>query len=373
LTVLDTAVMLDDTQWENAFFRATILDALGDEAGTRAAYEKYIKDVTPAIERGVALGLGMGMTPEQVQARLGAPTQSKLDTSGGMMFFNDHDVYVFFAPFEGRVVVEGWRTFPAGYPEVLRQLGGVFRTKPFIQLAQQSYKEAQATKNRAAYDRALGYFQMLTRFDPEVQGVASIIANIYNETGRADEAMRLLQAEIAANPKSPRAYLELGNLHVPAKRYQEAADAFAKVLELGLPETDNSVKLALFNLGAVYKNWGGDVQRTLSESVRDRSKITPAQAETYLKPLRESAKYFERLRAVSPEDIGVLAELANLYYVLGDDPKTTALVRQLEGYSDRHANSRAYWIAMSRLYAVVVGDETKSIAADKKAEAATEP
>lgn len=372
LELLDTATMVAPDNLDNIYFRSTIEEKLGREDAQYKALEDYIAAATPIIEQGTKLGLSLAMTPAQVESILGKATRSEIDTIGGFMYFQNPDLYVYFSPAEGQMLVEGWRTFDKGYPEALRQAAPtVLRARPLILLGERARTKARETGNRSQYDQALKYYQTLGRLDPTVQGVSSLVANIYRETNRVDEALRLLNAEIQANPKSPRNYLELGNIYVADTNYSRAAAAFQKVLDLGLGDSDQNTKLALFNLGAVYKNWGAHLQDSIATVAKDKSKITPAQAEVFMKPLRESAKYFERHLAVTPDDVGVLAELANLYYVLGDDAKVGSTLKQLEGLESKNLKSAMYWRTMSRVYAIL-GEGAKAEAADKRAETAPE-
>jgi tetratricopeptide (TPR) repeat protein len=96
------------------------------------------------------------------------------------------------------------------------------------------------------------------------------------------------------------------------ENYTRAADEFKKVVAMKLEPSDENLRTALFNLGAVYKNWGAKMQKDAGANP------SKAQVDAYLKQLRESVDYFEQLRAIKPNDFTVLAELGNLYDVLGD-------------------------------------------------------
>ncbi len=142
--------------------------------------------------------------------------------------------------------------------------------------------------------------------------------------------------------------------------YTRAADQFRKVTELGLPNSDANLYTALFNLGAVYKNWGARMQRDAG------SNATKAQVDAYKKKLQESIGYFERARDINSADFAVLAELGNLYEVLDQKPKLQTTIRSLEAVEADNTTNRDYWRALSRLY-LMTGDEKKAEAADRKA------
>jgi predicted Zn-dependent protease len=359
LAILDTAELLSDNP-ENLYFRATLYEDSNDAASALKTYEEYITRITPSVTLGEKLGLSLGMSQSSVVAKLGKPAKTDIDSLGGYMFFEPRNLYVYFAPAASSrgSVVEGWRVYEATFPEKLREAPALLRADPYAIVGTQ----AQA---KADYDNALKYLQALSRLDPNREGVSAAITQIYIDTKRTDEAIATIRAEIAANAKDPRPYLDLGNLYFGSERFRDAADAFNKVLDLNLANDDQYLHTALFNLGAVYKNWGAKLQ----DSIRRVSggKPTKAQNEAYFAPLRESAKYFARYHTMMPSDFSALVELANVYEVLGDVAQRDEAVRALEGLASVNMDKREYWRAMSRLYAIL-GDEKKATDADKRAE-----
>lgn len=360
LAVLDTAQIADANKTENLFFRATIYEDMKDQANATKIYQQYVSQITPFVEQGAKLGLALNMTPAQVEAKLGKPTRAEIaDTNGGYYYYAPRNIYVYFAPATATepLGIEGWRSYDESTPESMRALPIVLHADPYAILGE----NARAAKD---YDNALRYLQTLSRLDPGRTGVASVITQIYIDTKRVDQAIRSLRDEMAANPKDPRPYIELGNLYFGDQRLKDAADAFEQVTNLGLASDDQNLRTALFNLGAVYKNWSKIIQDSVKEV--SKGKPTAAQNEAYYKPLRESAKYFEQYRKMSSDDFAVLAELANLYDVLGNVASRDKAVRDLEALAPANRTNYEYWRAMSKLYAIL-GDVQKSESADKRA------
>src|SRR5438034_4811024 len=54
----------------------------------------------------------------------------------------------------------------------------------------------------------------------------------------------------------------------------------------------SNLLIALYDLGAVYKNWGAALQDSIRKV--SNSKPSVAQTEVYQRPLRESIRYFEQ-------------------------------------------------------------------------------
>lgn len=99
---------------------------------------------------------------------------------------------------------------------------------------------------------------------------------------------------------------------------------------------------------------------------------TAAQEELYAAKLRESLKYFERLRSVqaNKNDYALLAELGNLYYVLAQDDKLLQLIKDFEAIRNTEdvESDGQYWRELSKMY-TAAGDDTKAIEALGKAKA----
>jgi tetratricopeptide (TPR) repeat protein len=366
LVHLDTATLMRPTFAQNIFIRSAILSGLDRDADVRKAYTDYIAAVAADVDRGLKAGLALGQSPEQVEAKLGKATRAKLtDSTGGYYFYESQNLYVDFAPSESgnRPEVQGWHYYSEPVPPFIAEVPEEIRSTPYYILGFEAYKEGAT--NKARYNDALKYFQTLQRLDPRREGIGQLIAEIYVTSGRTAEAKALLEQQIRDNPKEPALYISYGNLLFEAKQYQASAESFRKVLDLGLKNDDPNLGVALFNLGAVYKNMGADMQ----DSIRRVSNApSPAQIEVYRKPLRESAKYFEQIRSMPGRatDYKLLAELGNLYDVLGEQAKVQQILTDLEKLEKDNKNDSQYWSAMSRFYAII-GDAKKAEMADKKA------
>src|SRR5690606_5861980 len=106
------------------------------------------------------------------------------------------------------------------------------------------------------------YLQMVQAFDLQQEKVGQVIADIYAKTNRSDEARRSFEENIRQNPNDPALYINYGTLLVNLKEYQSAVDNFKKVLTLTKDNEERHLT-ALFNLGAVYKNWGAHLQDSI--------------------------------------------------------------------------------------------------------------
>ncbi len=367
LALLDTADILRPGYPENTFLRATIYREQSDQAREHEALGHYVELVEPNLNAGMASGLSLNMSQAAVQAKLGAPTRSKLsDSTGGWAYYSGKNLWVYYAPSkDGKPVVEGWRLISTPEPEMISQLPYQIRSYPEYALGIESYRAGE--KDNSRYNDALRRLERVAKYDPERAGVSDVVSRIYVSTGRTAEAKSALEAQISANPSDPAPYITYGNLLFTAGDYNGAATYFKKVLGLGLPDSDDKVQIALFNLGAVYKNWGKDLQDSIQKLVKDRP--TAAQTAVYQQPLREAMTYFERLKNVKAKDgdFAIMAELANIYDVLGEKAKVKSTIKEIEAVEklNDNENNPTYWVTLRRLYAITE-DVDKSNAADRK-------
>jgi tetratricopeptide (TPR) repeat protein len=130
-------------------------------------------------------------------------------------------------------------------------------------------------------------------------------------------------------------------------RIDEARKEFETVLA---KEPDNDI--ALFNLGALWKNLAADKQKAERDrAAADRKYRINEKA--YHDDLVASASFYERLHRLPKyrEDILVLEQLYNIYEVVRNDSKRNAVIASLEALDSLYANDVNYLQMMERIYA----------------------
>ncbi len=364
---VDTAMLVRPGYPDNYFVRAAIYRDMKDDAAAARANRDYVEAARSDIDAGMKAGLALGMSPEQVEAALGKPDGGKVTQDrGGFLHYTANDLYVYFSPSGsgGAAMVEGWHYFNNdGTPEQIKGAQYTLRSAPYYTLGVDSYFAGE--KDPKQYDQALTYLQMVQQLDRQQGTVGQVVADIYVKTNRTDEARRSFEENIRQNPNDPALYINYGTLLVGLKDYNTAIRTLEKGLALTKAGEERHLT-SLYNLGAVYKNWGATLQDSIKRVSNDRE--SAAQREVYAAKLRESLKYFEQYRAAQGgTDFAVLSELANLYIVLDNQPKLQETISSLEKVESTNASNRDYWQAMSRIYAIV-GETRKAEAAQAKAD-----
>lgn len=366
LRKIDDAMLLRPGYPDNYFVRAAIQRDLKNDAAATQSYKDYIQAARPDIDPGMKAGLALGMTPAQVESALGKPAKNEVSNRGGYLYYPTDDLYVYFGPeaSNGQTLVEGWHYYKNDdTPDRIKEAQYTLRGAPYYTLGVDAYFEGE--KNQARYAEALQYLQMVEKLDRQQDKVGQVIADIYVRTNRTGDARRSFEESIRANPNDPVLYINYGTLLVNMKDYQAAIDNFRKVLPLTRPNEERHLT-ALFNLGAVYKNWGAHLQDSVRKATNNKE--TAAQATVYLEKLRESRNQFEEYRRQQGgTDFAVLSELADLYIVLDDAPKLKETVTSLEAVKEANANNADYWSAMSRIY-TIIGETRKAEDALRRAD-----
>lgn len=368
---IDLAISMRPEFAQNYSQKGVILLNSGATDQAMNAYREYVRVAGPDITRGAAKGLVLGMTQKELRAKLGEPTgKSIANSNGDFALIYPENLYVYMGmPKSGsETVVMGWKYFgseklPADFKSFSRPLSGY----PYYRLGVEAY--GQGAKNAAKYTEALELLRVVEQFDPSQADVESLIAQIYIDAGREAEARTMLDKRLKEDPKNPKVYINYSLLLYNAKDYTGATNMLQKVLDLGLEQSNASYQTALFNLGVYYKNWGKELQ----DSIKTVSNRPSAEQEAvYAAKLRESLKYFERLRSVQTNkgDYGLLAELGNLYYVLAQDDKLLGVIKDFEAIQNSQdmESDGQYWRELSKLY-TAAGDDTKAISAGAKAKA----
>ena len=371
LAYLDSSEIMRPNYPDNTFSKGSIQDLADDETGATKSYTKYVNLITNDLDKGLDKGLTLGMTQEQVASKLGQPNENKIDKGYGFTRYQKDDLYVYFGENKKSKLakVEGWKFYGDNsiIQDFYKQTSTPLRSSAFYHLGFNYYKAGDNDKSK--YDDAIKMLTYVRRMDPSREDVNNILSETYIKSGKLSEAKATLDNQIASNPNEPATYINYGNLLFGLKDFYGAAIKFQTVLKLNLNDDDSRLHTALFNLGATFKNIGGNCQDSIRKVVGNKEP-KPDQLLAFEKPLRESIKYFEKLKKIKGKsaDFATLSELGNLYDVLNEKEQIKTIIKDLEGIeniSDNSTNGQ-YWRSMSRLY-LLINDVKKAEESDKKA------
>lgn len=173
---------------------------------------------------------------------------------------------------------------------------------------------------------------------------------IFLQKGQQDKALANLQSAIAKEPNNPQLELVLGNVYdnlanpkgksgrdtIKPVDYDslvtKAAIHYQKAIDLK-PTNQDSYFNALYNLGALYNNYGGTLynksmeKSTITDLAKKQKEYEAKSAEYYKKAI----PYLEQALALKSDDRACMTALRKLYFLTGNEVKGKEMSDKLKG------------------------------------------
>jgi hypothetical protein len=172
---------------------------------------------------------------------------------------------------------------------------------------------------------------------------------LFLREGNQQRALENLQNAISKDPNNAQLHLVLGNVYdnlanpkmvngkdsVKPADYDElvmkAADHYQKSIDLKPANTDSYFN-ALYNLGALYNNYGATLynkameKATITQLSKTQKDIEAKSKEYYKKAI----PYLEQALSVRPDDRSSMIALRKLYLLVGDEQKSKEIGEKLK-------------------------------------------
>jgi tetratricopeptide (TPR) repeat protein len=321
-----------------------------DTATATITFSRWWKSEKPGFDVAATKGVVLAMPRAQLLRTVGAPIKQHVDslTNGGLLHRDQYDVggrdfYVFSSTSPGDVdgVVDGWTYAPPPTLSVEEQRRNrVMSLDPLKQLAIVEF-------NRGQFEPALEWCTVVAKAKPSDMDLAPLRTKLYQELGRTDEALAEIRALVHANPTDQSYRNTLASMLQTLGKTDEAQKEFETVLA---NEPNNDI--ALFNLGALWKNVAADKQK----AERDRAaadKKYRINEKAYHDDLMKSASYYDRLQQLPKyrDDLLVLEQLYNIFEVARNEAKRNTVIAKLEALDVLYSTDLNYLALMERIYA----------------------
>ena len=187
---------------------------------------------------------------------------------------------------------------------------------------------------------ALEYLKMGRKAFPNDVYLMNRETEIYLQKGQQEKALANLQAAIEKEPNNPQLQLVLGNVYdnlanprgksgkdtIKPANYDDlvmnAAEHYQKAIDLK-PTNQESYFNALYNLGALFNNYGGTMynksmeKTTVPELVKKQKEYETKSAEYYKKAI----PFLEQALSIKADDKACMTALRKLYYLTGNEAK----------------------------------------------------
>lgn len=172
--------------------------------------------------------------------------------------------------------------------------------------------------------------------------------NLYLAKGKQQEALNNLNASIEKDPSNALFYLVRGNIYDNMANPKDAAGKdkdkpsnfdelfknaesnYLKVIELK-PTNKEHFYNALYNLGAMYNNYGGYLQTKASQLPLTEAKTKGKDMETKSQDFYKKAiPHLEQALTIKAEDRPTMSALRKLYMLTGDQAKATDMNNRIK-------------------------------------------
>jgi Tfp pilus assembly protein PilF len=172
--------------------------------------------------------------------------------------------------------------------------------------------------------------------------------NLFLAKGKQQEAIANLNAAIEKDPTNALFYLVRGNIYdnmanpkdeagkdkeKPAnfdELFKNAETNYLKVIELN-PSNKEHLYNALYNLGAMYNNYGGNLQTKASNLPITEAKTKGKELEAKSQEnYKKAIPHLEQALTIKPEDRPTMSALRKLYMLTGDQAKATEMNNRIK-------------------------------------------
>jgi tetratricopeptide (TPR) repeat protein len=324
-------------------------EAYGDTSGAISTYTRWWNAESAGFDVASSKGVTLGMKRSDLLKAMGTPLQMKADTMTDLaIVYKDRfdvggrDFLVFSAlePGNDDAAVDGWTYAPpASLSEGEQWRSRTISLAPLKALAFVAYQ-------RDNNEEALAWCDRVAKAKPLDNDLTPLRTELYARTGKSDEAMANLKAEIERNPANTGNRVQYAGMLMNQERFEDAIAQYEAALKA---EPNNET--ALFNMAAVYKNRA--VKAQMAERAKQQADRKYQPDESYMKDLGTSADYFVKLRQNFKyrDDLTVLEQLANIYEVRREKVRVKEIIMELEALREKYANDRKYYQIMEGVYA----------------------
>lgn len=325
-------------------------DLLENQAGSKAAFTKYVEGNSSAIDFMVNKGLTMQMPRKDVLATLGTPVESVGGKAGADSTHTDlikvdgKDVYAIFLGENGtNLVLDGLRV---GLPEYWLKEDR-FRAAPFYNrtLSVLAYMEI----NDKQWDKAGVLLSKALMIDPGNEEVMRLQTRLVQESGDTEALVAQYKTLVEKFPDNSGYLLQYGTVLMNNDKYEEAITWYEKALKAD-PKND----LAMYNMAAAYQNMASIKQKEEQAKKFDDRKYE-LKVERYFPDLRKAAEYYEAYRAIGTNASEYLAlkSMFDIALILDQKERAESLLKVAESIENKDGNNSkaGYYNALGTMYA----------------------
>ena len=183
---------------------------------------------------------------------------------------------------------------------------------------------------------------------PSDIGLLTQETNLFLASGRQTEALTNLQESVKRDPENALYYFIIGNIYdnlanpkdkktgkeleKPAKfeeYFKNAETNYQKAIELN-PSNKEYLYNSVYNLGAMYNNYGGYIANRKSETIKDQAKFQKENETRALVYYNKAIPHLEKALSLKPDDLATMTALRKLYLLTNNEAKAKEMSDRLK-------------------------------------------
>lgn len=179
---------------------------------------------------------------------------------------------------------------------------------------------AELQENLGNYDEAAEALEKLLTIDPSNVAVQKLLAEVYNKSGKVDEALKIVNDIIQLNPDDLDARERRAQLLIQKKNWAAAADEYNYILEKPDIPLDTKIKVGISFFAQSFKD---SIMLGYAENLFEKvdKDTTDWQVKLYLGAIALTEKkdslalnYFDKVKTLAPENSQGWTQLGGLFF-----------------------------------------------------------
>lgn len=182
---------------------------------------------------------------------------------------------------------------------------------------------------------------------PDDIGLLTQETNLFLGSGKQQEALANLKTSIDKDPKNALFYFITGQIYESMANpkdkdgketqkpkdfeelFKNAESNYLKAIDLN-PVNQEYLYNALYNLGAMYNNYGGYIANSRIEKITDAAKYQKENEQKAQEYYKKAIPYLERALVIKSDDRSTMSALRKLYLLTGADAKAKEMSDKLK-------------------------------------------
>ncbi|MBC8111776.1 MAG: tetratricopeptide repeat protein [Verrucomicrobia bacterium] len=212
------------------------------------------------------------------------------------------------------------------FPESIRFFEDFFKLRdPDARDYESAVLIANEAKNT---EKVLSFGKLAMERNKADKKVMDVMVDIYLQSGKNEEAIKLMEEGLKKDPNNTFYYNKMGELYNKKGDLERAEELYNKVLQI-----DKTDFYGNYNLGIIWYNKGATISTLMVKDEKEK-KFKPGQTHPREKEMkdnfRKSIPFFESAYNAKSDESEILTYLSKLYRIIGDKTNEARINKLIE-------------------------------------------